>query len=146
MKWKTVLLVVAGAGVAMQAIRPSLENPPLHTEPRWDSPRTAELARRACFDCHSNQSRYPAYSQLVPVRWLIAHHVSEAREELNFSVPGGEFDVASMAKEIKHGEMPTWDYQWMHPEARLSPQEKDSLIAGLRRTFAGNGGSKEGDH
>ena len=50
-------------------------NPPTRREPNWDSPRTRELVARACFDCHSNQTRYPWYSYVAPVSWLVAHDV-----------------------------------------------------------------------
>ena len=45
-------------------------NPPITGTPTWDSPRTAELARRACFDCHSHETRWPWYSSLAPLSWL----------------------------------------------------------------------------
>ena len=52
-------------------------NPPVGAEPSWDSPETRALARQACFDCHSNETEWPAYSTVAPVSWLIQHDVSE---------------------------------------------------------------------
>lgn len=122
----------------------------------WDSPRTLELAKRACFDCHSNDTRWPWYSHLAPVSWRIQAHVQEGREAINFSAfrPGDE-DVREAAGEaaetVQKGEMPPFDYRLAHPEARLSDSERDSLIAGLERTFAafaehegGSGGERHG--
>jgi len=133
--WKTVLLGVIACFVFAQVIRPPLTNPPISTEPRWDSPRTRELVRRACFDCHSNQVTYPWYAQVAPVRWWLWHHVSEGREHLNFSQPDSDLDVEDLVEAIRENEMPTPDYKLMHPRARLTASEKDSLVVGLLRTF-----------
>lgn len=46
-------------------------NPPVRAEPQWDSPRTRELSARACFDCHSNETVWPWYSNIAPISWLI---------------------------------------------------------------------------
>lgn len=60
-------------------------NPPVGTEPPWDSVATRYLAKQACFDCHSNETKWPAYSRVAPISWLIQHDVAEGREVLNFS-------------------------------------------------------------
>ncbi|NJN66821.1 MAG: heme-binding domain-containing protein [Chloroflexaceae bacterium] len=60
-------------------------NPPVIAEPSWDSSQTRELAQRACFDCHSNETRWPLYSRFAPVSYFINGHVIEGRERLNFS-------------------------------------------------------------
>ena len=60
-------------------------NPAIIAEPAWDSPVTRALAKQACFDCHSNETVWPAYSRVAPVSWLIQHDVSEGRAVLNFS-------------------------------------------------------------
>jgi len=116
-------------------------NPPVVKEPRWDSPRTKALFDRACADCHSNRTRWPAYASVAPVSWLVTHDVNEGREHFNVSLWGvqkkNKGDEA--AKELKEGEMPPAIYTVMHPEARLSDAEKKALIEGLRKTF----GSKE---
>lgn len=54
-------------------------NPPGRTEPSWDSPATRELARRACFDCHSNETEWPAYASIAPASWLAQYDVDEGR-------------------------------------------------------------------
>jgi mono/diheme cytochrome c family protein len=116
-------------------------NPAVTKEPAWDSAQTRELARRACFDCHSNQSRWPWYSNIAPVSWLVESDVHEARHKLNFSA----FDkpqkkARDAADEVREGGMPLWFYAMMHAEAQLSPAEHDALIKGLEGTF----GSSEG--
>lgn len=147
---KRPLLVTLAAlpvvALAIQFIQLERTNPPVVAEPKWDSPRTRELARRACFDCHSNQTTWPWYSRVAPVSWLVVHHVDEGREHLNFSAVDGGERVAEIAEEIREGGMPTPDYALMHPEARLSPAEKDSLILGLERTFGQSAGSASKEH
>jgi len=133
-KWA---LGVVGVVLAAQLVRPSITNPPVVAEPHWDNARTRDLVRGACFDCHSNETAVPWYGQVAPFRWLIANHVDEGRENLNFSDTSSEYDLESMIKEIRHGEMPTWDYKLLHARARLSQAQRDSLIEGLRATFAG---------
>ena len=139
---KRVLLVVLGALVvllvAIQFVpigRPT-PNPDVRREPRWDSPRTRELAARACFDCHSNQTRYPWYSYVAPVSWLVNKDINEARSKMNFS----EWDLiqrdaAQAPEQIEKGDMPLPIYVPLHPEARLSAEEKAALIHGLEATF-----------
>ena len=106
-------------------------------EPKWDSPRTRELARRACFDCHSNQTRWPWYAWIAPGSWLMQNDVEEGRDHLNFS----EFDqrqrnADEAADQVRSGEMPLWQYTLLHPEARLSDTEAEELARGLERTFS----------
>jgi hypothetical protein len=134
-KWKTWAFAGLGVLVVAQFIRPSLVNPTLDAEPRWDSPRTRELAQRACFDCHSNQTRYPWYSQVEPARWLLWDHIRGARRHLNFSNPDSDLDVNDLVDAIRSGDMPLWSYRLLHPAARLTGPEKDSLVVGLLRTF-----------
>ena len=111
-------------------------NPPVTAEPAWDSPRTRELAARACFDCHSNETEWLWYHRIAPVSWLVEHDVAEAREHLNFSEwdrPQDDADEA--AEEVEEGEMPLRRYVLVHPDADLSPAERAELIRGLQATF-----------
>jgi len=110
-------------------------NPAVVKEPPWDSPQTRELARRACMDCHGNQTVWPWYSHVAPVSWFVVDHVKEAREKLNFSDYDGTEESEEMIKEIRQGDMPLSSYTLIHQSAKLSEAEKDSLVAGLRRTF-----------
>ncbi|MCC6348495.1 MAG: heme-binding domain-containing protein [Candidatus Eisenbacteria bacterium] len=116
-------------------------NPPDGALVAFDSPATKQLAERACFDCHSNRTKWPWYSNIAPISWRIQRHVDEGRGELNLTAfdPASE-DMADAAGEagetITKGEMPPADYLLAHPEARLSSAEKQALVAGLDRTFA----------
>lgn len=118
-------------------------NPPVVAEPAWDSPRTRELFVVACADCHSNQTRWPWYSKVAPVSWLVAYDVAEGREHLNVSEwnrPQRHADEA--AEEVREGEMPYRGYTLTHPEARLDEATRAELVAGLIATF---GDEKSGE-
>jgi hypothetical protein len=110
-------------------------NPPVLSEPSWDSPRTRELAVIACFDCHSNETVWPWYSNIAPVSWLVYKDTIEGREELNYSDWDnctGEHCAPSEAQEsILDGEMPLPIYLITHPEARFSDAQKQELANGL---------------
>ena len=134
--------IVAGLAVLLVAIqflpmsRP-VPNPAVRREPNWDSPRTRELAVRACFDCHSNQSVSPWYGSVAPVSWLLNKDVNEARSKMNFS----EWDLVQRGageavEQIEKGNMPLPIYLPLHPSAQLSADEKQALIDGIRATFA----------
>jgi len=114
-------------------------NPAVIAEPKWDSPSTRELAKRACFDCHSNETTWPWYSSIAPVSWLNQHDVDEGRSRLNFSEwgvvttgeGGGRDAMFEIQRAIESGEMPMPIYVMMHPTARLSATEKQQLVEGL---------------
>jgi hypothetical protein len=112
------------------------ENPSVRKEPAWDAPRTRELAARACFDCHSHETRWPWYTHVAPMSWFVAHHVDEGREHLNFSTwDRPSKDADECAEAVREGWMPLESYLWAHPEARLSEAEKAELVAGFTRMF-----------
>src|SRR5437763_16733491 len=67
-------------------------NPPTIREPDWDSPRTRELAVRACFDCHSNETRWPWYANVAPFSWVVQRDVESARDVVNFSAWDRKYD------------------------------------------------------
>ena len=104
-------------------------------EPPWDSPVTRDLAVRACFDCHSNETVWAWYSNVAPISWIVQQHVDEGREELNFSEWHVPQEADEAAETVREGSMPTRGYAALHPEARLSDHEQRALIAGLVATF-----------
>ncbi|MBI5081140.1 MAG: heme-binding domain-containing protein [Chloroflexi bacterium] len=66
-----VLLVAVVIGMQLVPVWLLKTNPPVTAEPKWDSEQTRALAKRACFDCHSNETVWPWYSNVAPVSWLI---------------------------------------------------------------------------
>jgi mono/diheme cytochrome c family protein len=111
-------------------------NPPVLSEPAWNAPRTRVLFFRACANCHSNETRWPWYSRVAPVSWLVAHDVAEGRHHLDVSEWNRpQRDARNAANQVRRGEMPLEIYAPLHPEARLTPEEKQALIDGLVATF-----------
>ena len=111
-------------------------NPAVTKEVAWDSPATGELFRRACFDCHSNETVWPWYSHVAPVSWLLQRDVNGGRSHLNFT----EWDrpqrhAKDVADEVRRGDMPLWFYLPMHPAARLSDSEKQALMDGAAKSL-----------
>lgn len=112
-------------------------------------PKVAEILRRACYDCHSNETAWPAYSRVAPVSWLVASHVQEARGDINFST-WNRYDAGELAhifeetvEVLEEGAMPLWSYTLLHPGARLSEAEKATLLGWARETAAAH---DEGQH
>jgi heme-binding protein len=134
-KW--ILLILAIVFVVIQAVRPNLANPPVDPQQAIQNvpPNVQSILRRSCYDCHSSETRWPWYSQVAPVSWLLKHDVDEGRQELSFS----EFATYSPKKaarkmkaicdEVKGGDMPLWQYRPLHPDAKLSDADKQTLCA-----------------
>lgn len=131
-KWVVGVLIVALA--AIQLVPVDRTNPPVETE----VPATAEartVLRRACYDCHSNESIWPWYSRVAPVSWLLVRDVHEGREELNLST-WNRYTTKQQLKKLKKsweevvdGDMPPWFYLPPHPDARLSANDRALLRA-----------------
>jgi hypothetical protein len=111
-------------------------NPPVVAEPSWDSPRTAQLAKAACYDCHSNSSVWPWYSNVAPASWLVQKDVDEARARMNFSDPAKwNGRGRSAARAVASGQMPPSQYTLIHRNANLSPAERQELANGLTNSL-----------
>lgn len=91
----------------------------------------------SCYDCHSNNTRYPWYNKVQPVAWLLENHIKDAKAELNFN----EWDslsnrrkkskLKSIISQIKDGEMPLSSYSLIHRNAIFSEIEKQETIQWL---------------
>lgn len=133
-----MLLCLAVAGVLIQVVPfgRNHSNPAVTGEPVWDSPRTRELARRACYNCHSNETAWPWYTNVAPVSWLVQRDVNGGRSHLNFSEwDTSQIQADDVVEEAQTGGMPPWFYLPMHPEARLSQEERRALVLGFRKSF-----------
>lgn len=128
-----VMIGVGAVVVLAQLARPSMENPPV----TGDIVVPAEvhaLLKRSCYDCHSNETTWPWYSQVVPVSWIVAHDVNDGRKHLNFSVwesyeQGRKLKkLKEIAEEVEEGEMPMSIYVTMHSEAKLTEAEKKTIV------------------
>jgi hypothetical protein len=142
--------ICLGVALLIQVIRPPRENPP--TDPTATiaahvaiPPATDAILHRACYDCHSNDTRWPWYSGVAPISWFVIGHVNDGREALNFEnwsahrsrnpVP----PLNRVCSEVKSGGMPLSTYLWMHADAQLSADDKTVLcdwIDALQRSGA----------
>ncbi len=119
-------------------------NPPVVNEFKWDNAQTQTLAQRACFDCHSNQTVWPWYTNIAPISWLTQRDVDEGRRVFNFddwgSSPRSQRILSSGRSEltevILRDRMPPFYYTFMHPGAILTMSEKDQLIQGLNNSLS----------
>lgn len=123
------LLVVIGV---IQFVPVDRLNPPV--EAKVSAPANVQvILQRTCYDCHSNETVWPWYSQVAPFSWLVARDVRKGREELNFST-WNRITTQEQAKKLKEswekvaeGEMPPWFYLSVHRDATLSAEDRLAL-------------------
>jgi mono/diheme cytochrome c family protein len=139
--WK-ILLYLLIAGVVVFVLLQFVPygrnhtNPPTTSEPAWDSLQTRQIAKEHCFQCHSNETEWPWYSNIAPASWLIYRDVVEARANFNFS----QWDtdpayIGDLAEAIQEGNMPPIQYWIAHPQSRLTEAQKQQFIQGLENTL-----------
>ena len=134
-RWKVVRWILLGVPivlVAIQFVPVQLSNPPVEAEvPAPANIRT--ILRRACYDCHSNETVWPWYSHVAPFSWLLVRDVRSGREELNFSTWNRIATQQQVKKlkesweEVAEGEMPPWFYLRIHRDAALSAEDHKAL-------------------
>ena len=135
---RSIALLILGALIVVfglaQLIPIRVTNAAARVEPRWDSAQTRQLVAAACFDCHSNETVWPWYSNVAPVSWLNQRDVNGGRSHLNFSEWNKpQKHAGHAAEEIQKGDMPLWFYLPMHPEAKLTVAEQTDLMAGFAK-------------
>jgi hypothetical protein len=136
---KKILITVVIILVVIQFIRParniSATPSPHDISSVYTVPDSIKnIMAVACDDCHTNNTRYPWYSNIQPVGWWLQNHVNEGKRHLNYS----EFTsydkkkqykkMDETAKEVKEGGMPLNSYLWIHKDAKLTQQEKDMIV------------------
>lgn len=137
--WKKVGIGILAGLVAIQFIRPArnvsgqiLRSDLTHVVAVPQNVQT--LLAGACYDCHSNDTRYPWYMNVQPAAWFMAYHVKNGKAGINFSEFGSYSKrkqankLKSVAKQVETGEMPLSSYTMMHPPAKLSKEQKDIII------------------
>lgn len=130
--------------VAIQLIRPERTNPVADPQLAVDKqmpvpPPVLAILERSCYDCHSNQTRWPWYSNIAPVSWLVAKDVRDGRRRVNFSEWGSynqkrrTSKLGDISDEVDRGDMPDSKYLMIHRDAVLSAADKDILLAWVGR-------------
>jgi hypothetical protein len=136
LKWTGITLVVLL--VVIQAVRPAKTNPAIDESRTIQAhaqvtPEVSAILERSCYDCHSNKTIWPWYSQVAPVSWLLVSDVNDGRKDLSFS-DWARYDAKRVARklqeiceQIEKGEMPLKSYLLIHPAAKLSDSDKQIL-------------------
>ena len=98
----------------------------------------AQTLHTSCYDCHSNNTNYPWYSNVQPVGWLLENHINKGKEVLNLSEFGSysgrkqQSKLTSMISQIEDDKMPLAAYTFIHRKALLSKENKKALLDYLR--------------
>jgi hypothetical protein len=135
--FKRILLILLVVFLVLQAFRPAKNTSNDSSKDISKSyivpENVQQILTKACYDCHSNHTRYPWYSEVQPVGWWLADHVKDGKKELNFN----EFDKYRIARQykkleecieqIKEGKMPLPSYTITHKDAILTEAEKQIL-------------------
>jgi len=136
---KKILLFLLFVLVVIQFIRPSENHSSSLSKNditlHYPVPDTVlAILKTSCYDCHSNNTRYPWYNRVQPMAWWLNSHVREGKRELNFS-EFASYPLAKQAKKLKNtvkqvkgGGMPLDSYLWIHKDAKLEQGQKDTLI------------------
>jgi hypothetical protein len=135
-RWTLFLVPVVAIGI--QVVRPDRSNPPVtpaHSLLPKASADVRAILDRSCRDCHSNETRWPLYSEVAPMSWLVANHVRGGRDRFNYSewttYDSDEQDklLGGMCSLAKRGRMPLPSYLLIHRAAALSPANVTAICA-----------------
>ena len=135
--WKKrtwALFIVLDAAIFIQFITVDRTNPPVTGE--IEAPeKVMAILQTSCYDCHSNETKWPWYSYVAPASWLIADDVQVGRGHMNFSEWSGyntkqkNHKRKKCGEEVEEGEMPLWFYIPLHSEANLSEEDTATLLS-----------------
>lgn len=152
---KKLLYGLLGLIVIAQFIRPSHTNPPINAAVDFVNvanppAEVLDLMKKACYNCHSDETKYPWYSNVAPISWWMANHINGARGGMNFSAFGtystedqNKF-LRKCARLVEKKKMPLPSYTWLgrHPEARLTDAQRTAMVDWFK---AAGGPAPEGD-
>ena len=144
---KKIILVLVILFISIQFIRPEkndngYESITAFEQETKPNPGVKKILRAQCYDCHSNQTKYPWYAEIAPVSWWLDHHIEEGKEHLNlanwseYSVKKKDHKLEEWIEEVEEGEMPLPSYSLIHGD--LSEEERELLInwaEGLREQY-----------
>ena len=137
-RWALAITLILLIGA--QFVRVDRTNPPTRPEAsllnqKTTSPAVRAILERSCRDCHSNDTRWPWYSRVAPISWMLRQHVKNGRDRMNYSewtsYNSDDQDklLNSMCTLTRKGRMPLLSYLWLHREAKLSADDIQALCA-----------------
>lgn len=139
--WKAPLIILS-VFAAVQVVPVARSGNPSSRSAISAPPQIKATLKRACYDCHSNQTRWPWYSRIAPASWLVHRDVTLGRKEVNFSQWEGYYPITRRRKlqwigrVLREERMPPVSYELMHPEARLTRADRDALERWVRAALA----------
>jgi hypothetical protein len=146
--WKKLLLWVIGIAVVVFILiqfvpygRSSHSNPAATNPFKWTDPQAEAIARTSCYDCHSNETKWWWATNIAPFSWLVQHDVDGGRSHLNFS-DWNNMPAAAIQQAV-NGEMPPFQYTLIHPGAKLTDAEKQTLVQGYEAGVAASSGQAQ---
>ena len=130
-----MLLIMIGVLLAIQLIRPEKTNPPVNESIALKAPKEVmTILKASCYDCHSDETKWPFYSDIAPISWSVIAHVNDGRKALNFS-KWSEIDPETKTRRLKraiktvnNGMMPQFNYLMFHDEATLDNDKKQIIV------------------
>jgi hypothetical protein len=136
---KKILLVLLVVFIAIQFVQPARNTSgqvlPTDISKTVSLPENVHtILQTACYDCHSNNTRYPWYNYVQPVAWILANHIKHGKKDLNFNEFGSyparrqQSKLKAIADQVRDGEMPLYSYTIIHKKARLTKEEKSVII------------------
>src|SRR5215469_9669745 len=144
-----LLLSMMALLVAIQLVPSGVINPASKGEVSAP-PEIHDTLRRSCYDCHSNQTQWPWYTNVAPFSWVVARDIEVGRRQLNFSEWGTYYPgtrrrkLQWMGRALEQKVMPPPLYQLIHPASRLSPQDREQLRRWIDLELGSAVGSSEG--
>jgi len=131
---KIYLSIITITFLALQLIRPEMINQKVDENLTISAPnKVVNILKRSCYDCHSNQTTWPLYSNIAPISWIVAQHVNVGREVLNYS-DWNSYDKDKKIKKLQRTIqtlnskiMPLPSYLWIHKNAKLDQKNKEIL-------------------
>ena len=138
LKWFGLALLVVF--LLAQIAQPKRTNPPVEQSRTLNAhaqlpPDVQAILERSCYDCHSNQTKWPWYSRVTPANFLLVHDVDHGRDHLNFSEwstyteKSRKSKLEEICEEVEQNAMPLKKYLVMHPDAKVSDPDKEKLCA-----------------
>ncbi len=138
--FKKILIIGLVIFLLMQFYQPARnkdngEMLPSHITKHYNVPDSVQVILAAtCYDCHSNNTKYPWYSYIQPARFIMERHIRNGKKDLNFSEFGNyskrrqESKFESIIKQVRSGEMPLASYTILHKNSKLNPKQKETII------------------